>query len=74
MDVIYMKDVNRSYMILSEEEEQEMDYQIPMLEKNEILGLLPFHIKQVDRQLQYCYEISGRESIKKWLEENKLNK
>lgn len=73
MDVIYMKDVNRSYMILSEEEEQEMDYQIPMLEKNEILGLLPFHIKQVDRQLQYCYEISGRESIKKWLEENKLN-
>lgn len=72
MEVSYMKDMNRSYMVLSGED-QTMDYQIQMLEKNEIPGLLPFHIEQVDRKLQYCYEVSGKNQMIKWLEENKLS-
>lgn len=73
MNVFYRKDMNQSYIVLSEKEEQEIDYQILMLERNEIQGLLPFHIKQIDRQLQYVYETSGKQSIRKWLEENKLS-
>ena len=60
MNIIYVEDMSESYMILSEEQQQEMDYQVQMLERNEILGLLPVRVKQVDSQLQYYYEISGK--------------
>ena len=46
MNIIYVEDMSESYMILSEEQQQEMDYQVQMLERNEILGLLPVRVKQ----------------------------
>lgn len=73
MNIIYVEDMSESYMILSEEQQQEMDYQVQMLERNEILGLLPVRVKQVDSQLQYYYEISGKQQFGKWLEENRLS-
>lgn len=72
MNIIYVEEMSQSYMILSEEQQQEMDYQVQMLERNEISGLLSVRVKQVDSQLQYHYEISGKQQFGKWLEENKL--
>ncbi len=72
MNTIYVEDMSESYMILSEEQQQEIDYQVQMLERNEIPGLLSVRVKQVDSQLQYHYEISGKQQLGKWLEENKL--
>ena len=35
MNIIYVEDMSESYMILSEEQQQEMDYQVQMLERND---------------------------------------
>lgn len=68
MEVVYSKDMDRSYMILEAQTEGGADYQTEMLAENVIPGLLPVHVRQVDNKLKYYYDVSGRQPLNKWTE------
>lgn len=64
MKTYYKNDLKRAYMILEGKEGDREDYQIVMLEENEIPGILNMDVRYVDNQSQYYYDISGKTSFK----------
>ena len=63
MEVRYLRGTENSYMILSANDIDEKRYDIGMLRSNRIRGFLPMEIKQMNGELLFYYDITGRQSI-----------
>ena len=63
MEVRYRRGTENSYMILSADDIDEKRYDVGMLRSNRIRGFLPMEIKQMNGELLFYYDITGRQSI-----------
>ena len=64
MREIYERDLNHSWMILEFSKVYQEDYQMYMLQKNEIPGLLEVRGQGTDEKSRYSYNITGKTSIR----------
>lgn len=72
MKKYYTNNLQHAHLILESEGCSEEDFQVWMLRENEITGLLKIHIKYIDENTQYHYDISGKVSLKTMFEKRKL--
>lgn len=63
MEVRYKKDLKNSYLILSADEEAVKSYQMQMITRNKIEGLLPCQLKSEEENRFCYYDISSRQSL-----------
>lgn len=73
MEIRYKRDLNSNYMILKEDHSVQEDYEIRMVTENRIYGFLPCVIQRHEKQTEYYYEITGRQSMELLYERRKLN-
>lgn len=71
MQVAYRRNLNRSYMVI-QEEELYPGYEQKMLAQNVISGLLPIEVAVSNGKTQYWYEITGKQSLDSYLESSKM--
>lgn len=67
----YKRCQGKSYMICEEKSKQE-SFELPMLTRNTIPGLLPLQIIYTEEGMQYWYEISGRHDLENWSEVHRM--
>ena len=72
MKATYRQDMNRNYLIMEEETPYREDYRMRMVLSNHIPGLLPCSVRGIDACSRFYYDISGRQSLKGYLEQNGL--
>lgn len=63
MDISYKKDGNQNYMIIKELNIDENDYRLQMVINNDIKGIVPMKIKNVNNQIELHYLTSSLISI-----------
>lgn len=56
-------DLKKVYLVLEGERDSKEDYQIMMLCENEIPGVLNTHVRYIDNESHYYYDISGKTSF-----------
>lgn len=71
MEVSYKRELEQNYLILRQEEPKN-DYQVEMLVKNHIPGILECRSNMVDGRCGLYYLISSRQSLRLVLERKKL--
>lgn len=64
MKTYYKNDLKKAYLILEGAEGEQEDYQIVMLQENDIDGILKTDVRYMDNQSHYQYDISGKTSFK----------
>lgn len=64
MDVRYSRDYKHNYLIISDDRVLEDDYQLRMLTKNKIDGLLPCQERMINGEGLLYYEITSKQSLK----------
>lgn len=67
MEISYKRTHRESYMVV-EKEDGPVDYQERMLKENEIRSLLSFYTMQSDGKTQFWYDISGKQSLRDYVE------
>lgn len=72
MNAYFKNNLKQAFLTLEGEEIKD-DFQIFMLQENEISGLLKTNIKYIDGHSHYQYDISGKVSMKVKYEKMKLN-
>ncbi len=73
MQIRYQKDFNHSYLMIQAEQEVEMEtYPIRMLLGNSIDALIPCKIQTLNGTKEFCYDITGRQSVSSRLSQNKI--
>ena len=60
MKTFYKNDLKKAFLILETEEGEKEDYQIVMLQENDIEGLLKTDVRNVNNRSHYYYDISGK--------------
>ncbi len=74
MDISYKRELNHSYLILKNENQQALsDYPAKMLFSNSIKGLLPCASRLIDGETSLYYEITSRQSLSQIYETKKFN-
>ena len=74
MDISYKRELNHSYLILKNENQQALsDYPAKMLFSNSIKGLLPCVPRLIDGETFLYYEITSRQSLSQIYETKKFN-
>lgn len=74
MDISYKRELNHSYLILKNENQQALsDYPARMLFSNSINGLLPCTPRLIDGETFLYYEITSRQSLSQIYETKKFN-
>lgn len=73
MKTYYKHDLKQAYLILEGREGEPEDYQSFMLTECHIIGLLFVEIRNIDNQMQYHYNISGKTAFKTLYEKMYLN-
>lgn len=63
MEIKYRWERNECYMLVDAGEINADHYQLRMLENNRIDGLLKVQLQQINQQAEFCYTISGRQSM-----------
>lgn len=71
MDISYKRTQKDSYMIVTTKE-YISDYEEKMLKENEIRVLLSFCTMEVNGAIQFWYDISGKQSLKDYLQQKEL--
>lgn len=71
MKTTYKRELERNYLILEQEDFQN-SYQIGMLVKNRIPGLLECRLSLVDRRAAFYYEITSRQNLRLVLDRKRL--
>ena len=71
MQAEYRRNYNRSYMIL-EDTKEKITYEEKMIEHNRIKSLLVLQVMNADGRRQLWYDITGRESLRHYLEYEQL--
>lgn len=72
MKIAYRREMKNNYLIIDPEEPNYKGFELPMLEKNKIEGLLKFHLKNLDGQSSCYYEITSKQSLSRILEYRSL--
>lgn len=72
METGYTKDISKAYIVVETKGIYEKEYQLCMIETNEIPGLLPVSTRGVDGNTQFLYEINGKVSMKAVYEKTKM--
>jgi hypothetical protein len=72
MKITYRREMKNNFMIIDPEEPDYKGFELPMLEKNKIEGLLKFHLKNLDGQSSCYYEITSKQSLSRILEYRSL--
>lgn len=62
--MVYKKDGMHSYMVMEGYEEMEDDYKLQMILENNIEGLLPLKVKQINNRNELYYDITSKISMK----------
>jgi len=73
MKVHYKNNLKQAFLIIEGEDNIEEDFQVFMLQGNEIPGLLKTSIKYIDNRSHYHYDVSGKVSLKTLHEKTKLS-
>ena len=73
MDVRYKRDLNSNYMIMTDAEGREETYEDRMITENRIYGFLPCVEQKKEKQTEYFYEITGRQSMELLYERRKVS-
>lgn len=73
MEIRYQRNLNHNYLIIVDDNIAENDYQLQMITKNAIKGLLNCTIHRVDSEVQLYYEISSRYPLKQMYERKKMS-
>ena len=73
MDVSYKRDLNSNYMIMTDAEKREEIYEDRMITENRIYGFLPCVEQKKEKQTEYFYEITGRQSMELLYERRKVS-
>lgn len=72
MEISYQRTHLESYMVVKKEMGIP-DYQERMLKENEITSLLPFYTMQLDGRTQFWHDISGKQSLKDYVEQERIS-
>lgn len=72
MEITYKRELKHNYLIISPEEPSCGSYELRMMASNCIDGLLKFHVKQVDDNTSFYYEITSRQPLARLLEVQSL--
>jgi hypothetical protein len=72
MKITYKREMKNNYLIIDPEDPDYNGFELPMLEKNKIEGLLKFHLKNLDGQRSCYYEITSKQSLSRILEYRSL--
>lgn len=72
MKVTYERDLNRTWLVLEEEQVYQEDYQMKMLKANTLRYLLPVLWQGRDESSSFRYEITGKLSMRGYFERNKM--
>lgn len=72
MKTEYRRNLNATYLIIEVDEVYKEDYQMHMMEANDITGLLKVSGRGLNDQSRYHYEISGKVSVKAMYEKAKM--
>lgn len=78
MEILYTRNANKAYMILTEldsleEGEEESNFETQMLEKNELHTLMGYYPVSYNGEIQYWYDISGLSSLRNYLDREGLS-
>ena len=73
MEEYFKREGERNYLVI-EEEEREENYKYGMLRSNQIKGLLPYKIYNVDNNTRIQYDISSKQSLQWICEKRQLKK
>lgn len=68
MEISYHREMKKNYLMIAVEESREQGFEAKMLIGNTIDGLLKFRIRKTDNRSQFCYEITSRQPLKRFLE------
>ena len=68
MKISYRREMKHNYLMIDPEEIFCKGYELKMMEANSIEGLLPFHLKRLDNQNTYYYEITSKQPLSRLLE------
>ncbi len=74
MKAVYRREMKHNYLIMEPSETGYDSYEIHMMAANRIRGLLKFHVKQVDNQKLYYYEITSKQPLNRVLEYHSLGR
>ncbi|MFT4106834.1 MAG: DUF6382 domain-containing protein [Lacrimispora sp.] len=72
MKTTYRREMKHNYLIIEPEDAGYDGYEIYMMEKNRIEGLLGFQMKQIDGRRYYYYEITSKQPLNRVLEYHSL--
>lgn len=73
MELAIVRDMDKCYLILEDEQEANSGYQQKMILHNKIDGLLDIEIRHIDGGSRYYYDITDRVSIKDYFLKNKVS-
>lgn len=73
LEVTYRRNLYKSYMCIKAQEDIQEEYELHMLEKQKIPGLLPMQRTAADGLQTYLYEISGKQQIEDYLSGKKID-
>jgi len=71
LDIHYERKANQSFMVV-EGEPCDLGYEEMMLRQNEIKILLSFYTVEMNRRIQYWHDITGKQSLRDYLEREGL--
>lgn len=63
MEMEYVQDQNRTYLLLKAEETADSGFEENMMKQNEIKGILPFHVKETNGKKEYYFDVTGKKSL-----------
>lgn len=72
MKVTYKRELEQNYLVIEQEEFKEQ-YQVEMLVRNRIPGLLHCRLSLIDRKALFYYEITSRQNLRLVLERKRLS-
>lgn len=74
MIVEYKRDLYRNYLVVFQDKEEGLPYEVKMIQNNKIFGLLPMQVKSVDGKDYYYYDISSLQPCSEIYHKAKLSK
>jgi len=68
LEVSYHREMKKNYLMIAVEEAKEQSFETRMLIGNTIEGLLKFRVRKTDGCCQFCYEITSKQPLKRYVE------
>lgn len=73
MEITYRRNLQKSYMCVKEQEKSAEEYELNMLEAEQVPYLLKMEIVETDGEISYLYDISGKQQIEDYLSGKKMD-